>query len=132
MRAAPLLQRGAGFLVLPLRGEDHREVVVRLRQLRVVLRELGEDFDRFLAAALFGDDDALEKAGLRIARLRLQHLVYALERLRVLPGFKEFGGVLQVVAARYKRAAERRGTKRGQAPAQAGVRGGWFMYCVSI
>src|SRR5712691_7863625 len=67
MRADRLLQRGAGFLVLPLRGVDHGEVVVRLRQLRLVLRELGEDFDRFLAVALFGDDDALEKAGLQSA-----------------------------------------------------------------
>src|SRR2546426_2780319 len=40
----------------------------------------------------FGDDDALEKARLRIARLRLQRLVDAFERLRVLPGFEEFGG----------------------------------------
>jgi hypothetical protein len=50
----------------------------------------------------------------------------------VLPGFKEFGSVLQVVAARRKRAAERRGAKRGQAPAQTGVWGGGFMHCVNI
>src|SRR3954466_10482656 len=94
-----LLERDARFLVLPLSRVDHGEIVIRLGKLRIILRELGEEVDRFLGVALIGEDQSLQEARLWIAWLRGKHLVDALERLLMLSGFQHAARILEIVGA---------------------------------
>ena len=100
MGADRLLERRARLVVLPLARVDHRQVVVRLGKIRIVLRELGEDVDRFLLLSLLGKDQALEKPRLRILRIRGERAVHALERLRRLAGLEQLLCVFDIAGAR--------------------------------
>ena len=52
------LQCLTGFFILTLRGIQHRQVVVGLGQLGIVLGQAGEDVDRIGGLVLFGQDQA--------------------------------------------------------------------------
>ena len=69
------LKRSPGFVKLALTGVEHGQVVVGLRQLRVVLGDLREGGDGVQGLGCFGLDHAFDKAHLRIARLASKILV---------------------------------------------------------
>src|SRR5262249_49351713 len=115
---------------LALRGVNDREVVVRLGEVRIILRELGEDLDRFLGVALLGEDQALEETRLRIAALRREHFVHALESLFALAGLEQLRGIIEIVGARRRRADERRKAEENRPPTQAQARGPGNLHCV--
>ena len=64
-----------GFVKLALTCVEHGQVVVRLRQLRVVLRDLGESSDGVHGLGSFSLNHAFDKAHLGVARLASQILV---------------------------------------------------------
>ena len=101
MRANGHLERLARLLVLALGRIQHREVVVRFRQLGIVLGELGEDVDRLRRLVLVGEDQALEEAALCIARLGGEELVDLVERLRVLLLAQQGRGIGELVGVHW-------------------------------
>src|SRR5688572_28937541 len=124
MRADRLLERDTRLFVLPLPGVDHREVVVRLGQVGKILREAGEDVDRFARVALLREDHRLEEARLRIAWLGGERLVHAFERLAMLTGLEKFVRVLELIGARGSEAQQGASAKRNNAPPERCARGG--------
>src|SRR5258707_13567550 len=98
MRADRLLERGTCLFILPLRGVNHREVVVRLGELRVVLGKLGKNVYRFPGVALLGKDKALEKGRLRMTRLVSEHPVYTLKCHLMQARLEHLSGSLQLIA----------------------------------
>ncbi len=66
MRADCLLERILRGLVLALRGIEHGQIVVGLRQFGVILGQAGEDRDGIVGLALVGQDQAFEESGLRV------------------------------------------------------------------
>ena len=84
------LQRGACLVKLALAGIQHSQIVVGLRQLGVVFRQLGErgnGVGRFAGITL---DHALEEAHLRITRFGCQI------QIRLGHGFRQFAGAHQL------------------------------------
>ncbi len=69
------LKGGARLVELVLAGVEHGQVVVGLRQLRVILGDLGKGGDRVTRLARFGLDHTLDKAHLRVARFACQVLL---------------------------------------------------------
>ena len=100
MRVDGELERGARLVVVALRGVEHREVVVRLGQLRVILREAGEHLDRFGHALLLGVDEAFQEASLWIARRCLEEYLDLVERGRELSLSVELLRLAQIVHGR--------------------------------
>ncbi len=66
MRGNGRLERGARFFVLPALRPDHRQIVVRLRQLRKIFGQGLEGGDRLVGLVLVGLDDAAQEARLWI------------------------------------------------------------------
>ena len=117
VRADGHLERLARFFVLPLRRVEHREIVVRLGKLGVILGELGEDVDRISRLVLLGEDQALEEPALRVLGLLREILIDTFERLRLLTLLEEFADVLELIGVHSAgRQQERRGggEKRGK------------------
>ena len=63
------LQLPARVLVAALARVEHRQVVVRLGQFRELLAQCREHVDGLLSAVLLREDDALQEARARIARV---------------------------------------------------------------
>ncbi|MPN47203.1 hypothetical protein SDC9_194804 [bioreactor metagenome] len=100
------LQRRACLVILVLPGVEHRQVVVRLRQLGVVLGQAGEGLDGVARLARLGLDHALEKAHLRIARLGGQVLLDLGQCVGQLAAAHQLADVGVVVGARWQGGGE--------------------------
>ena len=111
------LERGFRLVEIALRGVEHREVVVGLGELGIVLGEPGEHLDRVGHALLLGEDEALEEAPLRIARLRFQECLDLVERRLQLALAVEFLRFAQVVGGRRPR-EHGDGSERGRVEAR--------------
>ena len=66
------VERSAGLVVLTARCEQHGEVVVRLGQIRVILRQLGKDRDGFRGLALLREHHTLDETHLHVTRILAQ------------------------------------------------------------
>ena len=91
-------QRAARLVVLALRGIQHREVVVRLRQLRIILRQFSEDADGFSRFVLLGEQDAAQETAACIFGFGFQILLDALHGAIGLSLFQQLLGFLQIVS----------------------------------
>ena len=68
-----------------LLGVKHRQIIVRLRQLRIVFRKLGEHANGIGRLVHLGIDKSLQKATLGILGLVAQIGIHFFQCLRVLP-----------------------------------------------
>ncbi len=100
VRAYCHFERGARLVVLALRGVEHGQVVVGLRQLGKILRQLGEDRDRVVGLVLVGKDHPLEEAPARVLGLSLEVGIDAVERSVELFLLEKLIGFLQAIALR--------------------------------
>src|SRR5439155_7186158 len=69
------LERPARLIVVALLRPDHRQVVVRLGQLRVILGQLLESGDRGIGLVLICLQHAFEESCLRVLRVGREHAV---------------------------------------------------------
>ena len=96
-------QRVTRLVILALRSVEHREVVVRFGQFRIILRQLGEHADGIVGLVLFGEQNAAEKAAACIFRAGFQILIDAFQRAVGLSLFQQLLGFLQFVGLRQGR-----------------------------
>jgi hypothetical protein len=91
-------KRCTGFVELALSCVKHREVVVRLRELRVILRDLREGGDGVVGFTRFSLNHALDESHLRITGLASQILVCLHHRFIDLTGPQHFADISIVIS----------------------------------
>ena len=91
------LKRGLGLVEGTLGRVEHRQVVVRLGELGVVLGEGREGLDRLVRLVLFREDQAPQETALGFLGLRLEVRIDLLERRLQAAGLVEALGFLEVV-----------------------------------
>ena len=94
------VERGARLVVLTAGREQHRQVVVRLRQIRMVLGQFGEDGNGFSSLALLRQDHAFYETHLHVARVLRQKTVDLDHRFTCLPGPHQFGDIREIIGQR--------------------------------
>ena len=82
-------QRHPRFLELALAGVQHGQVVVRLRQFRVVFCQFDECLSGFAGFTRLSQDHTFEKTHLWIARLAVQILIRLAQRFSGLARFQQ-------------------------------------------
>ena len=86
-------QRGAGLVKLALAGVQHRQIVVRLGQFGVVLRQAREGADGVSRLAAIALNHAFKKTHLRVFGLGRQVLIGFGHGLSQLAGTHQLGDV---------------------------------------
>ena len=97
---------------------------MRLGQLGIVLRKLGENLDRLRDFALLGEDHSLLEATLGVARILREIPIDPFERLRMLAPFNQPVYILKVVRVcrrRGKRQSEKQGRERRGGPIHCAI-----------
>ena len=108
------LQRHACLLELALRAIEHRQIVVWLRQFRVVLSQRLEGHDGIVGLAKLRLREAADKPANRIFGAPGEVGVDAVERLLRLPGFEHTVDFLQLRIGGWLRVCDRHQAMQGK------------------
>src|SRR3977135_4426611 len=96
MRGNRRLERGARFFVLPALRPDHRQIVVRLRQLRKIFGQGQEGGHSIVGLVLVGLDDAAQEARLWILGVCRERGIDLDPRRRILSLLDHAGRLRQI------------------------------------
>jgi hypothetical protein len=97
-------ERATRLVVLSLRGVDHGQVVVRLRQLGVVFGQIGEYLNRLGLMVELGEDDPFHEPPLGVLRAAGKIGVHPFQGGVQLPLIHELGDLLQFICPSARRA----------------------------
>jgi hypothetical protein len=89
------LEFALGFFVISLGGVNHGKVVVRLGQPGIVHRESLKHLDRLLPLVFLGEDQAFQKAPLRILRVLREPCIDLFHGLGIPPFLEQLAGLLK-------------------------------------